>query len=119
MMYEAARVRFAHVAKRRSMYVMDDRFITAVAFVVGYDQALEARLLTGFGDWLCTRAGRQPLSNLVWWAVIEDLVFPDWLAEQRSAEALIPEEDRKLVQFMFEQLDAFLAERVRETAKPD
>ena len=114
-MYATAREKFAHVAKRPGMYLFDGRFITAVAFVTGYDQALEMRLLTGFGDWLCDRAGKPRLSNLFWSAVIGVLVFPDWFEQHRMAKDLKPEEDRQLVQYMFDRLEGFLAEKSEST----
>ena len=111
MMYATAREKFARVAKRPSMYGLDGRYITAVAFVTGYDQALGMRLLVGFGDWLCGRANKPLLSNLFWGAVIEYLVFPDFFEQKQSAAARTPEQDRALVQYLFAQLDAFLTEK--------
>jgi hypothetical protein len=110
-MYATARETFAHVAKRPLMWLIDDRFITAVAFVTGYDQGLGGQLLKGFGDWLCVRAAKPLHSNLVWWAVVEYLAFPDWFARKRMESDLSPEEDRKLFRFMFDSLDAFLTEK--------
>ncbi|MFF4876264.1 hypothetical protein [Micromonospora sp. NPDC000668] len=44
-----------HLTRRRRMYLLDDRYLTAVAFVEGFNQALDRRPLNGFQEWLCRR----------------------------------------------------------------
>lgn len=60
-----------HLRHRRAMYLMDDRYETVVAFVVGLSAALDGELLTGFGDWVSERrlGFRSPR---VWWSVVRE-----------------------------------------------
>ncbi|WP_067705997.1 hypothetical protein [Actinoplanes awajinensis] len=44
-----------HLRHRRRMYVFDDRFLTVVGFVEGYNSALDGRPLRGFHDHVAER----------------------------------------------------------------
>ncbi|MGA4726327.1 hypothetical protein ACPB67_02815 [Micromonospora taraxaci] len=68
-----------HLTHRRRMYVLDDRYLTAVAFVVGFDSALDGRPFEGFHGWVCQRVlGRH--SVLAWPYVIAYLEVPETLS---------------------------------------
>lgn len=47
------------------MYVLDDRYVTIVAFIQGCDSATEGRLLAGFNGWVSRRLNQYP-SALTW-----------------------------------------------------
>ncbi|MBW4717970.1 hypothetical protein [Saccharothrix obliqua] len=53
------------------MYVPDGRYHTLVAFILGYDVALEGRFLEGFKEW-CLAALGVGESSLNWPALIWD-----------------------------------------------
>jgi hypothetical protein len=64
-----------HLRHRRRMYVGDDRFLTVVAFVEGYNAARDAGPLSGFPDFVSMRLlGHH--SNLHWSAVIASTEVP-------------------------------------------
>jgi hypothetical protein len=44
-----------HLRRRRRMYLLDDRFATAVAFVEGYNAAFDGVPLAGFRDYVADR----------------------------------------------------------------
>ncbi|MEV6299130.1 hypothetical protein AB0M02_06970 [Actinoplanes sp. NPDC051861] len=44
-----------HLRHRRRMYLLDDRFATAVAFVEGYNAAFDGVPLAGFRDYVADR----------------------------------------------------------------
>lgn len=60
-----------HLRNRRMMYLMDDRYETTVAFIVGLSWASDGRPLEGFNDWVAERVlGHR--SPRVWWSIIRD-----------------------------------------------
>jgi hypothetical protein len=66
---------------RRRMYVLDDRFSTVVAFVCGYDAALDGVPLRGFQDHVAKAVlGQQ--SNLHWSYIIASTRVPDVRIDQ-------------------------------------
>jgi hypothetical protein len=44
-----------HLRRRRRMYLLDDRFVTAVAFVEGFDAARDGIPLRGFQNFVADR----------------------------------------------------------------
>jgi len=56
------------IRSRRRMFVLDDRFFTACAFVAGFGTGRDDQLLQGFSGWL---ADRQPAyKNYSWEAMV-------------------------------------------------
>ncbi len=88
------------------MYLIRADFPEVVAFVLGCDLG-SAGLLTGFREWLMTRAGGG--SNWTWWALVLRLVDP---VNDPSPRDLTPEMDEQAVAMLFDCLDDFL--RLRE-----
>ncbi|GAB3171559.1 hypothetical protein GCM10027259_06910 [Micromonospora palomenae] len=61
------------------MYLLDDRYLTAVAFIEGFDQALDRRLLDGFHEWVCQRVLERHV-GLSWPNIIASLEVPEALS---------------------------------------
>ncbi|RMI28033.1 hypothetical protein [Nocardia stercoris] len=99
-------------AKRSGMYIVRTDVRSVINFLNGYDAAAGRHgrpLLDGFREWLMANyLGHH--SSLAWWALIESIVLPD----RDLAEALTPEQESQVLEFLFDVLDKFLAER--ETA---
>src|SRR5260370_5256112 len=92
---------FQAMQRRPSMYVLDGRFLTLVAYVDGCDAATDGALLRGFRDWLYpTRVGTSKPS-LTWPAVLK-------FARGLQGE-LTQEEHERLIDDTFAALDEFLA----------
>lgn len=53
------------------MYLMDDRYATVVAFIVGLSAASDGSLLDRFGHWVAERA-QGHRSPRAWWSVVRD-----------------------------------------------
>lgn len=87
--------------KRPGMFVVRVSFETVTGFLTGYDVAAEGALLNGFREWLAARLVSG--WNLVWWALVAELVFP----EGRPAEPWSHEDDQHAVGGLFRLLDEF------------
>lgn len=86
------------------MFLLDDRFLTVVAFVQGCDSATGERLLQGFNDWVANRIGSGE-SSLYWSSQIAN-------KHGVESETDIPLESRAVViEDLFKLLDEFLSER--------
>ncbi|TXR99780.1 hypothetical protein EAO73_28055 [Streptomyces sp. col6] len=86
---------WAHFRRRPEMFVDRLSFGTVVAFLNGYDIASDRAVLDGFREWLAAKLGYG--WNLVYWALAENLIFPDgrpekpWspMTEQHAVAGLI------------------------------
>jgi hypothetical protein len=78
--------------------------------VTGCDQANARGLLTGFQEWLATRAGYG--ESFVWWALVVHLTEP---AGPKEIGDLDAELDARVVETLWDLLDEFLELR----AEPD
>ncbi|MFJ7258175.1 hypothetical protein ACIQWV_37985 [Streptomyces sp. NPDC098085] len=87
--------------RRPGMFVARVSFETVTGFLTGYDVAAEGALLDGFQEWLATKLGSG--GNLVWWALVVHLAFPDG----RPAEPWSHEDDQQAVRQLFRLLDEF------------
>src|SRR5690349_17020097 len=65
-----------HLRNRRRMYLLDDRFGTAVAFVDGYNCALDGVPLSGFQEYVAARTGF-PGSGVHWSYLIAAASMPE------------------------------------------
>ncbi|MGW7613482.1 hypothetical protein ACWGKW_40820 [Streptomyces sp. NPDC054766] len=87
--------------RRPGMFVGRVSFEAATGFLTGYDVAAEGALLNGFQEWLAAKLGSG--WNLVSWALVVELVFPDG----RPAEPWSHEDDQHAVGGLFRLLDEF------------
>lgn len=84
------------------MYLMDERYETAVAFIVGLAWADDGRPLEGFRDWVADRLlGRR--STRGWWSVIRD------------SSAAGSSHDAAALSLLLDLLEEFLGEAVPPT----
>lgn len=67
-----------HLRNRRRMYLPDDRFSTAVAFVEGYNTALDGIPLSGFQGYVAMRVLNRE-SSLHWSCLIASTKVPEML----------------------------------------
>jgi hypothetical protein len=65
---------FEQVRSRTGMYIAEDSYDAAAAFVMGYDLACEGGVCAGFREWLVMRVGSGP--NLGWEALALHVAFP-------------------------------------------
>ncbi|MGW6448029.1 hypothetical protein [Lentzea sp. NPDC055074] len=94
-----------HLRHRRRMYLPDDRYETAVAFVAGFDAALEGVPLAGFQEYVAAETG-QAGSPIAWAWLLVDETVPDVLdggIGQVPVELGVPLTDR-----MLDLLEAFV-----------
>ncbi|MCX2953468.1 hypothetical protein [Lentzea sp. NEAU-D7] len=97
-----------HLRHRRGMYLPDDRYGTAVAFVHGYEAAFDGVPLEGFQEYVASRTG-QAGSPIVWHYLVAAEVMPDVFDKglgQIPAELGTPLTDR-----MLDLLEAFLVDQ--------
>ncbi|MGH3713971.1 MAG: hypothetical protein ACRDT4_11000 [Micromonosporaceae bacterium] len=86
---------FAAVRRRPRMYLPDETYASAVAFVSGCQASTGGLLLEGFREWLQVRVGR-----------IASLTFDGLAGELARSDS-----DADRIAALFDALDAFLAER--------
>ncbi|GLY54325.1 hypothetical protein [Lentzea sp. NBRC 102530] len=93
-----------HLRHRRRMYLPDDRYASAVAFVVGFDQAHDGVPLAGFQEYVAARVGMTG-SPLVWSYLLAGELVPDVVVagDRVPAELDVPLTDR-----LVEVLEAFV-----------
>ncbi|WP_106401422.1 hypothetical protein [Actinocorallia populi] len=90
-----------HFKKRPRMFVSRVSFGSVTGFLAGYDTASDGVLLDGFREWLAVKLGSG--WNLVWWALVEILAFPDG----RPAEPWSHEDDQHAVDELISLMDEF------------
>jgi hypothetical protein len=94
---------FSSVRARPSSYGLQSTYSSAVAFVVGCDQGLQANLLLGFHEWLAVRCDADPSYG---WPTQVSILS---LGEGAIGRALTPDEDARAREVLFGLLDEFLA----------
>ena len=94
------------------MYLGQETYAVAAAFVFGYDHAADGKLLAGFTEWLVVRRGKG--SDLGWSALVLDAAFPE-AASPQNALLAGPEAERHAIHTLFD----LLAEFDELRAKPD
>ena len=99
------------------MYVLDDRFLTVVAYVDGCDAATHGVLLQNFTDWLYAARVGPGRTSLDWPGVLKVARGLD--VDRRSYGDLTQQENAQLIDDLFGALDEYLAsnEHVFEVAK--
>ncbi|MCM1975253.1 MULTISPECIES: hypothetical protein [unclassified Streptomyces] len=88
------------------MYLLDDRFSTAVAFVEGFDAARDGDPLNGFQEWVCKRilGGNSPRH---WAYVLASSHVPGMGDGQASIDRIPRESEAGLIEAMLDLLEEF------------
>lgn len=98
-----------HLRNRRRMYLLDDRFSTAVAFVEGYNTALDGRPLSGFQEYVTTHVLNRE-SGLHWSYLIASTKLPAILEGSISIDQVPPELDIELTEGLIDLLESYQAD---------
>jgi hypothetical protein len=102
-----------HLRNRRRMYLLDDRFSTAVAFVEGYDAALDGAPLRGFGDYVTERiAGHQ--SNISWPYLVASTAVPEIMDGGMRIDQIPAEVELELTERMLDLIEEYHGQRAAE-----
>lgn len=97
-----------HLRHRRRMYLPDDRFATAVAFVEGFNTALAGAPLDGFQAYVAARL-RRPGSSLHWSSLIASTKLPVILERPFGVDEIPAELDAELTDLLVDLLETFQA----------
>jgi len=81
-----------------------------IAYVLGYDAATEYRLLDGFAAWLNRRRGGDGRTNFTWDGELMAAIFGVDRARRVPYSTLSEEDPERLLETLYESLDAFLSE---------
>ncbi|MFI7438060.1 hypothetical protein [Micromonospora haikouensis] len=95
-----------HLRNRRRMYLLDDRFSTAVAFVQGYDSAFDGVPLSGFHDFVATRLVNHETS-FHWAYVIASTRVPAILESGVRIDQIPAEFDKELTEMLVGLLEDY------------
>ncbi|MET8278969.1 hypothetical protein [Micromonospora sp. NPDC005174] len=88
------------------MYLLDDRFSTAVAFVQGYDTAFDGTPLSGFRDYVADQLLNRE-SRLHWAYVIASTKVPAILGGDIGFEQVSSEFDTELTEMLIDLLEDY------------
>jgi hypothetical protein len=93
------------------MFLVDTHYVAVASFVQGLDSATGGELLDDFSSWLAgRRAG--PSASIVWaWQVVY-ACLPHVEMDDRPLASLTPEESTTAVAALFDELEAYLGDRV-------
>ena len=106
---ENYRTLFTNVRTRPGMWFARSDLSTVVAFVTGCDQANARGLLTGFQEWLVTRAGYG--ESFIWWAIVVHLTEPVGAKDIGDMDAGL---EARVVETLWDLLDEFLELRAED-----
>lgn len=96
-----------HLRNRRRMYLPDGRYLTAVAFVEGFNAALDGEPLQGFQQWLSARVlGGN--SALHWSYVAASAQIPRLIDEKLRLDQLSPDQDQQLTDGLLGLIEEFI-----------
>ena len=88
------------------MYLLDDRFCTAVAFVEGFNQAQDGGPLDGFQEWVSSRIlGRR--AGISWAYIIASTRVPRILEGGLGIDSVPADADIELINLMLDLLEEF------------
>jgi hypothetical protein len=91
------------------MILPDGRYATLVAFVEGYNCAMNGAALLGFHDWVADVVlGRS--CSIYWPFIIASKYMPELLDESQHGHQIPANLDSQLCSELFDLLDRFLAE---------
>ena len=98
----------ANAAARPGMYFRDHYYDCFVAFLCGYDAALDHRLLAGFREWLILTQKLDPseVSGMAWERLLLRIHYPE-LSRNPSAWPLRTDEHEAAVAKAFHRLIDF------------
>ncbi|MFK8844460.1 hypothetical protein [Streptomyces sp. Ac-502] len=88
------------------MYLLDDRFSTAVAFVEGFNVAHDSNPLDGFQEWVCGRIIGGHTSRH-WAYVLASAQVPGMIDGQISIDRIPRDLEGGLIEFMLDLLEDF------------
>jgi len=95
---------------RRLTFLPDERFLSAVAFVDGFNAALDGVPLRGFREWVALRVLGEE-SNLRWFYTVAAARMPE-IAERNWSLAEIPDEEHSgLIDELADLLEEFIRTR--------
>ncbi|MER5878468.1 hypothetical protein ABT119_21440 [Streptomyces sp. NPDC001910] len=97
-----------HLRNRRRMYLLDDRYSTAVSFIDGFNVALDGVPLKGFQPWLAERI-RGGESSLHWAYLVASVRTPGMIEEGLTLDRIPPDQEKVLVDDLLQLIDEFLA----------
>jgi hypothetical protein len=100
------------------MYVMDDRFATAVAFIEGFNQANDGRILSGFQSYVIDQINGGERSSVYWASIIAWAESPSKLDTDEEVKDLPPEMQLALIDRMVDLLMGYDACRTGEELSP-
>lgn len=99
------------------MYLLDDRYSTAVAFVEGYNAAFDGAPLSGFRDFVAGRLLNRE-SSLHWAYVIASTKVPTILGGDIGIDQIPAEFDIELTEMLVGLLEGYQgAKRFSEVSK--
>jgi len=91
------------------MYLLDDRYSTAVAFVTGYDTALDGVPLSGFQRYVAARiVGRE--SSVHWSYLLASTKVPTMLAGRTGIDQIPREVEGELTDALVDLLESYQQE---------
>ncbi|KAA6212670.1 hypothetical protein CP973_25280 [Streptomyces albofaciens JCM 4342] len=88
------------------MYLLDDRFSTAVAFVEGFSAAHDENPLNGFQEWVCRRMVGG-YSSRHWAYVLASAQVPGMADGNMSIDRIPHELENGLIEMMLDLLEEF------------
>lgn len=96
-----------HLRKRRAMYLPDERFATAVAFMEGFNAALDGAPLHGFQTWLAERI-RGGKSGIHWAYLVASTRVPEVLEGRLRLDQIPPDQDKPLIDDLLQLVEVFM-----------
>lgn len=105
-----------HLKNRRRMYVFDDRYLTSVAFVTGFDQAHDGSPLSGFQTFVIDRLFGGKASSLHWAFIIARCEFSSDLDENGDLNINDLPHEAQLV--LIDRMVDLLIDACRAVAEP-
>jgi len=88
------------------MYVLDDRYVTVVAFIEGFNLAHDGALLKGFQEWVCERIlGGQ--SGRHWAPIVAAAKYPPIVEEGLSISQIPQDLESCIIDTLLDLLEEF------------
>jgi hypothetical protein len=105
---------FERVRAHTGMYMLEETYASAAAFVMGYDLACEGGVCDGFREWLLVRIDDADANNFAWLGLVPRVAFPASRTPQTDVLASA-ETQRHAINTLF----SLLAEYDEVISKPD
>lgn len=107
-----------HLRKRREMYLPDGRFATAVAFIEGFNAALDGAPLHGFQAWLAERI-RGGKSSIHWAYIVASTRVPEVLEGRLRLDQIPLDQDKPLTDDLIQLIEGFMNSSAHAGRAPD